>query len=259
MGRTRNVFLNFDLVAQGKTNSNTHDGPPWYNGLVYETIRGAADLLITHPDPVSEKKIDAYIDRIAAAQAVDSNGYLNTYTTLTRPDKRWGTNGGDDKWQHDIYNSGMLTEATVHYYYATGKTKLLFVAVKLDNYIYTQMGPAPKINIIPGHAGPEEALLKLYTLFKQHPELKSKLGVPINEQQYFDIAKYWIENRGNYGNPDGSHTRHSDSSYNQDQSSVLQQTTIEGHAVHATLLATDVTDMALLTGNAQYIQTANRY
>lgn len=259
MGRTRNAFLNFDLVAQGKTNINTHDGPPWYDGLVYETIRGAADLLITHPDPQLEKKIDGYIDRIAAAQAVDSNGYLNTYTTLTRPDKRWGTNGGDDKWQHDIYNSGMLTEAAVHYYYATGKIKLLSVAVKLDNYIYTQMGPAPRQNIIPGHAGPEEALLKLYDLFKQHPELKSKIGVPVQEQQYYEIAKNWIEQRGNWGNPDGSHTRHSDSSYNQDHMPVLQQPTIEGHAVRATLLATGVADMALENGDPQYIQTANRY
>ncbi len=259
MGRTRNAFLNFDLVAQGKTNINTHDGPPWYDGLVYETIRGAADLLIMHPDAKLEHKIDAYIDRIAAAQAVDPNGYINTYTTLTRPNKRWGTNGGDDKWQHDIYNSGMLTEAAVHYYYATGKTKLLSVAVKLDNYIYTQMGPAPKMNVIPGHAGPEEALLKLYNLFKQHPELKAKIDVSVNEQQYYDIAKYWIEDRGNYGNADGSYARQSDSSYNQDQMPVLQQPTIEGHAVRATLLATGVTAMALQNGDAQYINTANRY
>src|ERR1700712_4009869 len=34
-GRTRNAFLNFDIVAQGKTNTKTHDGPPWYDGLVY--------------------------------------------------------------------------------------------------------------------------------------------------------------------------------------------------------------------------------
>jgi DUF1680 family protein len=77
-GRTRNAFLNFDLVAQGKKNINTHDGPPWYDGLVYETIRGAADLLAEYPDPKLEKKIDAYIDRIAAAQAVDPDGYINT-------------------------------------------------------------------------------------------------------------------------------------------------------------------------------------
>src|ERR1700750_3258693 len=29
LGHTRDAFHNFDLVAQGKTNINQHDGPPW--------------------------------------------------------------------------------------------------------------------------------------------------------------------------------------------------------------------------------------
>jgi len=258
-GRTRNALLNFDLVAQGKKNIDAHDGPPWYDGLLYETIRGAADLLIQYPDPKLEHKIDGYIDRIAAAQAIDPDGYLNTYTTLTRPDKRWGTNGGDDKWQHDIYNAGMLTEAAVHYYYATGKTKLLSVAVKLVNYMYKEMGPAPKKNVIPGHAGPEEALVKLYRLFKDNPGLKKQMNGPVDEQQYLQLAKFWIEDRGNYGESDGSHKRNSDSTYNQDHLPVFQQQTIEGHAVRATLLATGVAAMALENNDARYINTADHY
>ncbi|MDB5155402.1 MAG: six-hairpin glycosidase [Mucilaginibacter sp.] len=260
LGKTRNAFLNFDLVAQGKKNINTHDGPPWYDGLVYETIRGAADLLAEYPDPKLEKKIDAYIDRIAAAQAVDPDGYINTYTTLTRPkNQRWGMNGGDDKWQHDVYNAGMLIDAAVHYYKATGKTKLLAVAVKFSNYIYTVMGPTPKSNVIPGHGGPEEAMLRMYQLFKEHPELKTKIDVPVHNDEYFAMTKYWIEQRGNYGEKDGSHARKSDDSYNQDHMPVLQQKTIEGHAVRATLLATGVTATALETNDQQYIQTANNY
>ncbi len=258
-GRTRNAFLNFDLVAQGKRNTQTHDGPPWYDGLVYETIRGAADLLAEYPDARLEKKIDAYIDRIAAAQHADPDGYLNTYTTLISPDRRWGTNGGDDKWQHDIYNSGMLMEAAVHYYRATGKTKLLNVAVKLINYIGKQIGPAPKLNVIPGHGGPEETVLKLYQLFKEQPALKKKMTVPVSEEDYLAMAKFWIEQRGNYGEADGSHARKSDSSYNQDHMPVLQQQTIEGHAVRATLMATGVTAIALETKDPQYRNTANNY
>ena len=259
MGRTKNALLNFDLVAQGKSNINEHDGPPWYDGLLYETIRGAADLLIQHPDAKLEQKIDGYINRIAAAQAADPDGYINTYTTLVRPDKRWGTNGGDDKWQHDIYNSGMLTEAAVHYYYATGKTKLLTVAVKMCNYMYKEIGVAPKKNVIPGHAGPEEALIKLYHLFKAQPALKKKITAPVDEQQYYDLAKYWIEYRGNYGEANGSHRRKSDSSYNQDHESVFKQQTIEGHAVRATLLATGVTTVAIDQNDPRYITTANNY
>lgn len=259
LGHTRNAFANFDRVAQGEKGTKVFEGEPWFDGLVYESIRGAADLLVAYPDAALEKKIDAYIDRIAAAQAADPDGYINTYTTLVRPTMRWGTNGGDDKWQHDIYNSGMLADAAVHYYRATGKIKLLQVAVKATNYICKQIGPAPKLNVIPGHGGPEEDMLNLYRLFKQEPALKTKIGVPVNEQDYYNIAKYWIEARGNYGEADGSHARHSDSSYNQDQSSVFEQTTIEGHAVRATLLATGVTAMAMENDDNRYKLTANNY
>ncbi|HTK18736.1 MAG TPA: beta-L-arabinofuranosidase domain-containing protein [Mucilaginibacter sp.] len=259
LGRTRNAFLNFDLVAQGKKNIGTHDGPPWYDGLVYETIRGAADLLAEHPDPALEKKIDAYIDRIDAAQNADPDGYINTYTTLTCPTRRWGTNGGDDKWQHDIYNSGMLIEAGIHYYRATGKTKLLNIAVKMSNYIYTQIGPAPKSNVIPGHGGPEEDMLKLYQLFKEQPSLKTKMTVPVKEDEYLAMAKFWIDERGNYGEKDGTHVRKSDGSYNQDQMPVVEQKTIEGHAVRATLLATGVTATAMETQDVAYANTVNNY
>lgn len=258
-GRTSNALHNFDLVAQGKTNINTHDGPPWYDGLLYETIRGAADLLVQHPDAKLEKKIDGYINRIAAAQAADPDGYINTYTTLTRPGKRWGTNGGDDKWQHDIYNAGMLTEAAVHYYYATGKTKLLAVAVKMCNYMCKEIGVAPKKNVVPGHGGPEEALIKLYRLLKEQPALKTTLNTAVDEQQYYDLATYFIEYRGNYGESDGSHSRKSDSSYNQDHEPVFQQQTIEGHAVRATLLATGVATVAVDKNDPPYITTANNY
>lgn len=259
MGRTRNAFLNFDLVAQGKKNTGQHDGPPWYDGLVYETIRGAADLLAEYPDPKLETKIDSYINRIAAAQAADPDGYLNTYTTLVKPDQRWGTNGGDDKWQHDVYNAGMLIEAAVHYYKATGKTKLLDVATKFSNYMYREMGPFPKKNVIPGHGGPEEAILKLYWLFKDEPALKAKMSVPVDEKQYYQLAKFWIEDRGNYGDKDGRHARKSDESYNQDHMSVFQQKTIEGHAVRATLLATGVAATALENNDPRYVETANAY
>ena len=74
---------NFDRVRDGK--SGGHAGPPWYDGLIYEMIRGSADFLAAHPDPALEKRIDGYIARIATAQARDTNGYLNTWTELNIP------------------------------------------------------------------------------------------------------------------------------------------------------------------------------
>lgn len=257
--RTRNAFLNFDLVAQGKKSIGSSDGPPWYDGLVYETIRGGADLLVSYPDARLEKKLDGYIDRIAAAQNADPEGYINTYTTLNKPTQRWGLNGGDDRWQHDVYNAGMLAEAGVHYYQATHKTKLLLVAVKMANYVTKVMGDAPKLNVIPAHAGPEEAFFKLYLLFKSEPDLKSKLGIVVNEDDYYAIVKYWIEKRGVFADADGSRPRTSFGSYNQDHIPVFDQQTIEGHAVRATLLGTAIATIAAYSNDQRYLNTANHY
>ncbi|RFS19524.1 DUF1080 domain-containing protein [Chitinophaga silvatica] len=258
-GRTRDAFQNFDLVAQGKKNSGGSDGPPWYDGLIYETISGASDLLITHPSPSLEKRLDSCIRRIAAAQDADPDGYINTWTTLNHNNQRWGTNGGNDRWQHDVYNAGMLVEAGVHHYNATGKVNLLSVAVKMANYMCRVMGPAPKYNIMPAHAGPEEAFLELYQLFHTQPALKKKLNIHVSEDDYFLLSKYWIEMRGHYADADGSRLRTSFGSYNQDHLPVFQQKTIEGHAVRATLLGTAIAATAGLNSNSNYIQTADNY
>ena len=283
LGGTRNAFTNFDLVAEGKRGIGVHHGPPWYDGLVYETIRGAADLMAHRPDSALERRIDDYIDRIVRAQASDPDGYLNTYTQLMEPDHRWGFNGGMLRWQHDVYNAGMLVEAGIHYYRATGKTKLLAAAVKYANYMYSQMGPPPKRNVVPAHSGPEEALIKLYKLFQEEPGLKSQVGSPVHEKDYFQLARFWIDTRGHhaglplwklwgdaraeawireakYTDPEfGNHSRPTWGDYSQDSIPVEEQKTIEGHAVRATLLATGLTTAAILTGDSAYIRTARAW
>ena len=60
-----------------------------------------------------------------------------------------------------------------------------------------EMGPAPKRNVVPAHSGPEEAVIKLYQLYRDQLDLKKKVGVPVDERNYFDLAKFWIEARGN--------------------------------------------------------------
>ena len=281
LGTPRDAFKNFDLVAEGKRGIGIHYGPPWYDGLIYETIRGASDFLEHYPDDTLEKRIDGYIERIAAAQASDSTGYLETYTELIEPDHRFGFNGGFQRWQHDVYNAGMLIEAGVHYYKATGKIKLLDVAVRFANYMYSYMGPAPKKNVVPAHSGPEEAMVKLYWLFKADPDLKKKISVPVNEDHYYELAKFWIEERGHHvgypkwgewGNDSsekwiremkyedpkfGDHRRPAWGDYAQDSIPVFSQKTIEGHAVRATLLATGITTAAIENLDPRYINTVD--
>jgi DUF1680 family protein len=283
LGRTRDAFRNFDLVALGNRGSGQlhHDGPPWYDGLVYETMRAASDFIIQFPEKKTEERLDAYIDRIEAAQNSGGDGYINTYTSLVKPGHRWGMNGGFERYQHDVYNSGALMEAAVHYYNATGKTKLLNIAVKCANNICKVIGLAPKMNIVPGHALPEEAIMKLYWLFKNDPALKNKMTETVKEEDYYNMAKFWIESRGmhcglplwdvwsqkecekwikdnTYSDPRfGDRSRPSWGLYNQDLLPFSQQKTIEGHAVRATLFGACVATVALENKDPRYIETSS--
>ena len=244
------ALTNFDKIRDGT--GGDHGGPPWYDGLIYEMIRGCADFLAAKRDAALEARLDGYIERIAAAAARDPAGYLNTYTQLTEPNHRWGLNGGDDNLQHDVYNAGAMIEAAVHYYRATGKTRLLQVATRLANHMSDVMGTPPKKNVVPGHSLGEEALVKLYLLFRDQPGLKSKMPVPVDEQRYLKLAEFWIENRGNH---DG---RKSYGPYGQDHKPVLQQETIEGHAVRATLLCAGLVAAANVNGREDYLTAAQR-
>ena len=249
--RKHNTLRNFELVADGHVADGGHFGFPWFDGLIYETITGISDYLLQFPDPAMEQRLDEYIRRIAAAQSADPDGYINTYTTLQENDHRWGENGGNLRWQHDVYNSGCLVEAGVHYYIATGKTQLLEVATRLANYMYSYMAGANH-NVIPGHALPEDALIQLYHLYKSDPSLADKLSVSVEPEHYLRLAEFWIEQRGH---TDG---RRPLEAYAQDAESVFEAKTIEGHAVRATLFATGVADAALVNRDDRYIAAAHR-
>lgn len=264
---------NFDKVRAGLTGG--HAGDPWMDGLVYEMIRGSSDFLLSHPDPELESQIDSYVSRIVAAAEVRPDGYVNTYTQLMEPGHEWGLNGGLQLWQHEIYNLGGLVDAGIHYYRATGKTELLTAGVHIANTMYELMGPPPKRNLVPCHSLPEEAMVRLYELFLEKPDLKSSIRYPVHEENYLRLAEFWIENRGNnIGKPDWEYDHHaaetfvrnqeygtgrpSWGAYAQDDAPVFQQQNIHGHAVRATLLCTGIAAAARVNNREPYRSTAVR-
>jgi DUF1680 family protein len=249
------VLTNYDHVRDA-TGAGTHAGPPFADGLLCEVIRGCSDFLAVQRDTAIERRIDGYIDRMAAAQAKDPDGYINTWTSMKEPSHRWGTNGGNDIIQHDVYNAGCVCEAGIHYYRATGKTKLLEVAVRLANGMAGFMGKPPKVNVIPGHSISEEAFVKLYLLFREQPELKNRMPVKVHEGEYLKLAESWIENRGNHVGRkpfDGFVAN-----YAQDHQPVFEQQTLEGHAVRAALMGTGVAAIAPANGRGEYYASAER-
>ncbi len=246
------AFRNFDRVAGVETGA--HEGPPWFDGLIYETIRGASDFLASHPNKALEARLDGYIQRIAAAAAKDPNGYIMTFTQLDRPHQRWGLNGGDIVWQHETYDAGALMEAAVHHVRATGKTTLLETAVRFANHMCDVLGPASKHRVIPGHSLAEEAFVELYELLRQTPSLKSRLTVPVDEERYLALARYWIDDRG-HDRPQGTRRL---GTYSQDHLPLQEQNTIEGHAVRATLFWTGVSAAARHAHQQDYVLPACR-
>lgn len=244
------VLENFDRVTRGEKGGHQHE--PWFDGLTYEMIRAAADFMRQKPDAALKARLDGWIDHIAAAAAKDPDGYVNTYTQLEKPDQRWGRNGGNERFQHDLYNLACLVEAGVHYYDATGETKLLTTAVKAANGMCRLMGPPPKLNVVPGHAIGEESFVKLARLFRRQPDLRGKIEAPIYDADYLALAKFWLDNRGNHAGRDDF------GSYNQDHAPALEQTTIEGHAVRAPLLALGMIAVGHEAGRPEYVTAAKK-
>ncbi len=127
---------NFEIAAHLKKGKFV--GIFYDDSDVYKALEAISYSLSHNPDSALEKKADEWIDIISKAQQPD--GYLNTYFTLNGLDKRW-----TDMSMHEDYNGGHLIEAAVAYYDATGKRKLLDVAIRFANHFDSLFGPAKDI------------------------------------------------------------------------------------------------------------------
>ena len=201
-------------------------------------IEGASYTLSVHPDPKLDAYVDSMIAKIAAAQEKD--GYL--YTTRTIDPQHPHPWAGANRWElekvdsHELYNLGHLYEAAVAHYQATGKRTLLDVALRTADLLTRTFGPGKK-SIWPGHQITEMGLVKLYRV--------------TGNQQYLDLAKFMLDERG----PDGD--KGAGRPYNQSQTKIVEQTEAVGHAVRATYMYSGIADVAALTGDAAYMKTSD--
>jgi DUF1680 family protein len=220
---------NFEKVANQK--GEKHEGIFYDDSDVFKALEAIAYSLSTHPDKNLETKADEWINKIEAAQLKD--GYLNTYYTLGRLDARW-----TDMSMHEDYNGGHLIEAAVAYYHATGKRKLLDVAIRFADHFDSLFGPG-KRHWVTGHEELELALVKLYRV--------------TNNKKYLSLSNWLLEERGHKYAVGYTWTDWKDTAYAQDLIPVKKQTEISGHAVRAMYLYTGVADVASLTGDQGYV------
>lgn len=224
-------------IAGGHMEGEFCSSFPFDDSDIYKIIEGAAYSLQMFPDEKLENTIDSLINLIEDAQEED--GYLFTNRTIM------GENGhdwiGKERWEkvddlsHELYNLGHFYEAATAYYQATGKRKILDIAVKSADLVDRDFGYG-KIENWPGHQEIEIGLVKLYRV--------------TGEKRYLDLAKFFLDIRGK-----GIGEK---KTYNQSHLPVVEQTEAVGHSVRAAYMWTGMADVAALTGDQAYIAAISK-
>jgi uncharacterized protein len=220
---------NFEKVIQNR--GEKFEGIFFDDSDVFKALEAIAYSLKNHPDPKLEKKADAWIDKIAAAQQPD--GYLDTYFTLNGLDQRW-----TDMEKHEDYVAGHLIEAAVAYYNTTGKRKLLDVSIRVADQIDSSFRLKGR-HWVSGHEEIELALVKLYKA--------------TGKAKYLDLADWYLQQRG-HGYGKGGIWNSYGPKYCQDDVPVADQQEIEGHAVRAMYLYTGAADVGAAKNDSGYMR-----
>lgn len=189
-------------------------------------------------------KLEEWLPYYQAAQ--ESDGYFNTYFTLTRPDEKY-----TDFNYHELYCAGHLYEAAVAHYRMSGgtDTRLLDIAVKNANHICSLFGEG-KWKAVPGHQEIELALLKLAALCREIGVLKG-YDYAAGAEDYIEMASFFLRTRGDRTGRRGTMT---DTDNVQDYAPITEQTEILKHAVRAHYMCMGMADLELMTGDDTYRQ-----
>lgn len=231
---------NFEVA--GGLKEGTFEGIRYNDSDVFKIMEGAAYSLAMHPDAELDQYLDALIEKIAAAQ--EEEGYL--YTTRTINNEKPAPNAGAERWSyldqsHELYNVGHMYEAAVAHFQATGKDSFLRIAIKNADLIASVFGHGKQFGI-PGHQEIEIGLVKLYRV--------------TGDQKYLDLAKYFLDARGNV--PADAKFPQKKDPYFQSHLPVVEQTEAVGHAVRALYMYSGMADVAAITGDEQYISAIDR-
>ncbi|MGB3144266.1 MAG: beta-L-arabinofuranosidase domain-containing protein [Maribacter sp.] len=236
-------FDNF-LIAGGEMEGSVKGVMPFDDSDVYKIIEGASNSLISAPNEQLETLLDSLVGIIKVGQ--ESDGYLTTWRTINpaKPPAEWVEVKEGKRWEslfmsHELYNAGHMYEAAVVHFKATGKRNFLDIALKnADLMVATFGAERDKIEAVPGHQIIETGLIKLY-------EVSGK-------EAYLDLAKYFLDNRGNPENHELF------GPYSQDHIPVVEQEEVVGHAVRAVYMYAAMTDIAALKNDTAYRKAVDK-
>ena len=232
------------LIAGGKMSGTVKGAMPFDDTDLYKIIEGASNSLITAPNAQLEATLDTLINIIATGQ--ENDGYLTTWRTINpaQPPAPWVEVKEGKRWEalfmsHELYNAGHLYEAAYVHYKATGKRTFLDIALKNADLMVKTFGEGEgKIGAVPGHQIIETGLLKLYQV--------------TGKEAYIDLAKYFLDNRGNPEN------HQLFGPYSQDHVPVVEQDEAVGHAVRAMYMYAAMTDIAVMKNDSAYAAAVHK-
>lgn len=237
-------FDNFLIAGKQMEGTLAKGHFPFDDSDVYKIIEGASNILISAPNKPLDRLLDSLIGIIKVGQEPD--GYLTTWRTIdpknpivtwveVKEGKRWESLGAS----HELYNAGHLYEAAAVHYKATGKRNFLDIALKNADLMVKTFGDGEgQVKAVPGHQIIESGLIKLYQIAKN--------------EHYLNLAKYFLDNRGNPEN----HELYGD--YSQDHISVVQQDEVVGHAVRAVYMYAAMTDIGAIKNDTAYSQAVHK-
>lgn len=236
-------FDNF-LIAGGVLDGKVKGEMPFDDTDVYKIIEGASNSLISAPNEELEILLDSLIGIVATGQEED--GYLTTWRTINpaEPPAPWVEVIDGQRWEalfmsHELYNAGHLYEAAVVHYQATGKRNFLDIALENAELMVKTFGEGEgKIQAVPGHQIIETGLIKLYQV--------------TGEEAYMDLAKYFLDHRGD---PDNHKLF---GPYSQDHVPVVKQDEVVGHAVRAMYMYAAMADIAALRQDSLYARAVDK-
>jgi uncharacterized protein len=199
---------------------------------VHKTLEAAAWQLGRTPDDAG---LHAFLDTTGAllAKAQGEDGYLNSYFTVVKPEKRWR----ELHWSHELYCAGHLIQAAVAAARTGVGAEIVTVARRFADLIVERFS---QVDDVDGHPEIETALVELYRVTGHRP--------------YLDLARRFLDLRG-HGLLDGARFG---SVYVQDHVPVRLAETVAGHVVRQLYLLLGMVDVAVETHDDELLDAAAR-
>jgi hypothetical protein len=199
---------------------------------VHKTLEAAAWQLGSTPDDAG---LRAFLDTTAAllAKAQDEDGYLNSYFTYVKPEKRWQ----ELHWSHELYCAGHLVQAAVAAARTGAGAEVVTVARRFADLIVERFG---EVDDVDGHPEIETAMVELYRVTGHRPYLDQA-------RRFLDLRGHGLLREARFG-----------ATYVQDHVPVRRADAVAGHVVRQLYLLMGMVDVAVETHDDELLDACRR-